>query len=77
MAKVPGKGLIAGRPRYNRVLGAGAGSGVDGTAGLAGGGDAVTIFSDFNSSGLKMNSLSFGVSIAWTHICRLMPMSLR
>src|ERR1700682_4412889 len=48
----------------------GAGTGADAGA-------AVTILSNFSSSGLKTNSLSCGVSMAWTHTCRLTPMSPR
>src|SRR3978361_58544 len=68
------------REIYDRDFGAGVGKGVaDGVAGAAGPATvaSVTMFSDFSSSGLKMNSLSLGVSMACTHICGLMPMSLR
>jgi hypothetical protein len=62
---------------YSLVFDAAAGAGAAG-AGLATGvAPAVTMFSDFNSSGLKMNNLSCGVSIACTQTCRLMPMSAR
>src|ERR1700682_697633 len=42
-----------------------------------GAGLAVTMLSDFNSSGLNTNSLSCGVSMACTQTCRLTPLSPR
>src|SRR5450631_3390524 len=63
------------RPHYERdFVAAGA---VTGAAGGAGAGAAVTILSDFSSSGLKTNSLSCGVSMACTQTCKLTPMSAR
>ena len=45
----------------------------EGSAGAVGAGTGVapvvTIFNDFNSSGLKMNNLSCGVSMACTQTC--------
>src|SRR3977135_2010762 len=46
----------------------GAGTGADAGA-------TVTILSNFSSSGLKTNSFSCGVSMAWTQTCRFTPMS--
>jgi hypothetical protein len=52
---------------YERVL---AVTGVAGAGFATGAASAVTMFSDFNSSGLKMNGLSCGVSIACTQTFR-------
>src|ERR1700722_16684938 len=42
---------------------------------VAGAAAAVTMLSDFSSSGLKTNNLSCGVSMACTQTCRLTPIS--
>src|SRR5712664_4086921 len=73
----PGRPAERWRPNHDRVFvgadnGAGTGTGTGADAGAA-----VTILSNFSSSGLKTNSLSCGVSMAWTQTCRLTPMSPR
>src|SRR6267378_3907756 len=62
-------------PNHDRVF-----VGADNVAGAGTGADAgatATILSNFSSSGLKTNSLSCGVSMAWTQTCRFTPMSPR